>query len=500
MKIQKGEVMNILMLYPEFPDTFWSFKHALSFVGKKAAFPPLGLLTVAAMLPAEWSRRLVDLNVRKLSGKDLAWADYAFISGMTIQKESARRLIKRCKDAGLKVVAGGPLFTMERDEFPEVDHFVLNEAEITLPHFLYDLRNGCAKQVYTAESFAEMCKSPVPQWDLLRLRDYHAIGIQYSRGCPFSCDFCNITSLLGHKVRTKSTARIIAELDSLTQLGWDGRVFFVDDNFIGNKKHLKEDLLPALIRWRRGKGNITFQTEASINLADDKLLMELMGKAGFDTVFVGIETPDENSLAECSKIQNEHRDMIADVKTIQRAGIQVQGGFIVGFDSDTPSVFQRQIEFIQKSGIVTAMVGLLQAPIGTKLYQRMQAEGRLVGDASGDNVEGTSNIRHVMDFRKLHDGYIGIMRYIYSPKNYYARVMTLLREYGSPKVPSIPSFNDIVAFVRSIFRLGIVGRERIQYWKLILWTLFRRPVLIHVAVTLAITGYHLRQVSELRLR
>ena len=492
--------MNILMLYPEFPDTFWSFKHALSFVGKKASFPPLGLITVAAMLPRDWNRKLIDLNVRKLTEKDLAWADYAFISGMTVQKESAKKLIRRCKSAGLKVVAGGPLFTMEHEEFEGVDHFVLNEAEITLPQFLADLSQGRARHIYSSDGHPEMAESPAPQWDLLSLKDYHAVGLQYSRGCPFRCDFCNITSLLGHRVRTKSTAQIISELDSLSRHGWDGRVFFVDDNFIGNKKHLKEDLLPALISWRRGKGNITFQTEASINLADDGRLMELMGAAGFDTVFVGIETPDDDSLAECSKKQNVNRDLVSDVKKIQRAGLQVQGGFIVGFDSDTPTVFARQIEFIQKSGIVTAMVGLLQAPKGTTLWNRMKAEGRLLGSASGDNVEGTTNIKPVMDFQKLHDGYLQIVRHIYSPKHYYARIMTLLREYGTPRVPSIPSANDMLAFFRSMFRLGVLGKERLQYWKLILWTLFRRPVLIHMAVTLAITGYHLRQVSELHVR
>lgn len=492
--------MKILMLYPEFPDTFWSFKHALSFVGKKASFPPLGLLTVAGMLPEDWEIKLVDLNVNRLSDKELEWADYAFISGMTVQKDSANDLIKRCNEVGLKVVAGGPLFTMEAEVFGGVDHFILNEAEITLPLFLADLEAGTPQKIYATDQFADMAETPSPKWDLVKMKDYHAVAMQYSRGCPFSCDFCNITSLLGHKVRTKSTAQIIYELDSLSRTGGAGRVFFVDDNFIGNKKHLKTDLLPSLIEWRKGKGGITFQTEASIDLADDQKLMDLMGTAGFNTVFVGIETPDESSLAECSKKQNENRDLVADVKKIQRAGIQVQGGFIVGFDSDTPSVFRRQIDFIQKSGIVTAMVGLLQAPIGTRLYKRMEAAGRLLGDSSGDNVEGTTNIKSIMEFKRLHAGYIEIMKYIYEPKHYYARVLTLLKECGTPKISSIPTKSDLLAFARSIVRLGIIGRERVEYWKLILWTFFRRPALIHMAVTLAITGYHLRQVAELHLR
>jgi radical SAM superfamily enzyme YgiQ (UPF0313 family) len=492
--------MNILLLCPEFPDTFWSYKHALSFVGKKATFPPLGLLTVAALLPAAWNKRVVDLNVGKLRERDLLWADYAFIGGMVVQRDSAERLIARCKTAGLPVVAGGPLFTMEPDAFPDVDHLILNEAELTLPPFLRDLAAGCAKRVYASNDFAAMEQTPAPLWELINMKPYHAMSIQYSRGCPFNCDFCNITSLLGRRVRTKSTAQIVGELDGLYANGWRGRVFFVDDNFIGKKRHLKADLLPQLIAWRRAKRGITFQTEASINLADDPELMRLMADAGFDTVFVGIETPEAAGLAECSKQQNANRDLVGDVKRIQRAGLQVQGGFIVGFDSDQPSVFQRQIDFIQNSGIVTAMVGLLQAPKGTRLYKRMFEAGRLSGDASGDNVEGTTNIKPIMDLTRLHAGYREILSHIYAPRHYYARIRTLLREYKLPPVRVAPSRADLMALVRSFYRLGIVGRERLQYWRLLVWTAFRRPRLVPLAVTLAISGYHFRKVCELHVR
>ena len=492
--------MNILLLYPEFPDTFWSFKHALAFVGKRASFPPLGLLTVAAMLPKPWGRRLVDLNVERLCERDLAWADMVFISGMTVQKESAQKLIGRCKKADLTVVAGGPLFTMDREAFAEVDHFVLNEAEITLPRFLAEFEAGAAQKSYETSEFPEMAASPCPEWGLVNARRYHAMNVQYSRGCPFNCDFCNITSLLGHRVRTKTTEQVIIELDAMYAAGWGGRVFFVDDNFIGNKQHLKQDLLPRLIEWRKGKKGVSFQTEASINLADDPELMRLMSDAGFDTVFVGIEPPEDAGLAECNKRQNEKRDLVADVKRIQRAGLQVQGGFIVGFDSDTPSVFRRQIDFIQRSGIVTAMVGLLQAPKGTKLYQRMEGEGRLVGEASGDNVEGTTNIRPIMDLERLHAGYREILNTIYRPKNYYARVKTLLKEYRCPAVRATPTRYEMAALFRSVYRLGIVGRERLHYWKLLVWALFRKPEVLPMAVTLAISGYHFRKVCELHVR
>jgi len=492
--------MKILLIYPEFPDTFWSFKHALKFIRKKASTQPLGLLTVAAMLPVEWEKRLVDLNVSSLKEKDLAWADYAFISAMVVQRESAYKVIALCKEAGLKVVAGGPLFTAEYMQFPDVDHFVLNEAEMTLAPFLSDLERNQAQRIYTSDEFPDIQHTPTPSWELVEMKHYATMSIQYSRGCPFDCEFCNITALFGHLPRVKTSTQIIRELDELYQLGWREPVFFVDDNLIGNKKQLREDLLPALIKWRKGKKGMPFNTEISINIADDESLMNMMTQAGFDTVFIGVETPDDDSLAECNKKQNLHRDLVADVKRIQRAGLQVQGGFIIGFDNDTPSIFQRQIEFIQKSGIVTAMVGLLQAPIGTRLYKRMKQDGRLLGSFSGDNVDGATNIiPKEMDMDFLRKGYRAVLKTLYSPKNYYARVKTFLKEYKAPKI-TIPLKGEYIkAFFRSILHLGILGKERIQYWKLIFWTLFRRPELFALAITFAIYGYHFRQVMDLHL-
>lgn len=491
--------MNTLLIYPAFPDTFWSFKHALKFIHKKAAFPPLGLLTIGAMLPKEWPKRLVDINVTKLTESDLEWADYAYIGAMVVQKESALNTVAQCKAAGLKVVAGGPLFVCEHDLFDGVDHFVLNEAELTLPPFLEDLKQGCAKRVYTTTGFADIKETPAPAWGLIDLKRYASMSVQFSRGCPFNCDFCNVTALFGHKPRIKTAAQVIAELDGIYNLGWRGQVFFVDDNFIGNKKYLESHLLPALIEWHKDKKGIPFNTEASLNLADNQQLMELMVEAGFDTVFVGIETPDEGSLAECNKKQNKNRDMIESVKLIQRSGLQVQGGFIVGFDNDTPSIFQRQIDFIQKSGIVTAMVGLLQAPVGTRLYKRLQREGRLVGNMSGD-TDGTTNIIPRMELKALYEGYKNIVGQLYSPKNYYQRVKTFLREYKAPKVEIPLDFQRFLAFFRSSIRLGVFGKERFQYWKLLTWTLVRRPALLPLAITFAIYGHHFRRICELYIR
>lgn len=486
--------MKVLLLYPEFPDTFWSFKHALKFIRKRASLPPLGLLTVAAMLPSGWQKRLVDLNVRTLRERDLAWADLVFISGMIAQRASVLALIARCRAAGKTIVAGGPLFTSEHAQFPGVDHFVLNEAEITLPEFLRDLEAGCPKPHYATAAFPDVHDTPVPLWELAELRRYASMSIQFSRGCPFDCEFCDVTAKFGHRSRTKSAEQIIAELEALVARGWRGQVFFVDDNFIGNKRVLRTELLPALTAWQQKRRHrLTFFTEASINLADDEPLMQAMVAAGFDAVFIGIETPDEAALLECNKRQNQGRDLVADIKRLQRAGLQVQGGFIVGFDTDTPSIFRRQLEFIQKSGIVTAMVGLLNALPDTRLYARMQREGRLTGDSTGNNVDGTTNFIPRMDVQTLRDGYRRLMETIYAPGPYYQRVRTFLREYKQPKLHF--SFNPALwmAFVRSAVRLGILGRERFQYWRLLIWTFFRRPALLQTAVTLAIYGHHFRK-------
>jgi radical SAM superfamily enzyme YgiQ (UPF0313 family) len=489
--------MNILLVYPEFPDTFWSFKHALRFVLKKASSPPLGLATIAAMLPQSWEKRLIDLNIEPLREKDLLWADMVMVSAMVVQRVSTFDVIHRAKEAGKTVVAGGPIFTGEWQEFSEVDHFVLNEGEITLPLFLKDLSEGHPQRVYTTTEYADISQTPVPMWELIKINQYDSLSIQYSRGCPFNCDFCNITSMLGHRPRTKSVTQIIAELDKIYKLGWRRNVFFVDDNFIGNRKHIKEEVLPALIEWRKGKKGNYFLTEASINLADDPELMRLMSAAGFNSVFVGIETPDEISLKECSKGQNTHRNLVDSVHTLQRNGLQVMGGFIVGFDNDTPTIFQRQIDFIQKSGIVTAMVGMLQAPYGTRLYQRMENEGRLVKEMTGDNANGTTNILPRMGIEALREGYKQLMNEIYAPKIFYQRVKTCLSLYNPPIEPVIIRFAEVFALIRSIWLIGLKSPDRKDYWDLFFWTLRNYPKKFALAITFAIYGHHFRAVNEL---
>jgi len=490
--------MKILLVYPHYPDTFWSFRHALKFIDRKASFPPLGLLTVAAMLPVEWEKRLVDMNVRALSDEELAWADYVFISAMTIQRNSAQEIIARCRRMGVKSVAGGPLFTACHEDFPDVDHLVLGEAELTLPPFLADVLRGEPRHLYADEQWANLADTPIPLWGLIDVGNYAAMNIQYCRGCPFDCEFCDITALFGRKPRSKTREQLIAELESLYVRGWRGAIFFVDDNFIGDKGKLKREILPAIIDWMERKGRpFYFYTEASIDLADDPQLMELMVRAGFEEVFIGIETPNEESHAESGKMQNKNRDLLASVKFIQRSGLQVHGGFIVGFDSDPPSIFDRQILFIQESGIVTAMVGLLSAIRGTRLHQRLSREGRLLGEGAGNNTAIDLNFVPRMKTDELINGYRTILDTIYSPKNYYQRVIRLLGEYRPLHLGKFhlqPGY--VGALFKSVLFLGLIGRERYHFWKLFFWSLARRPRLFPLAITYAIYGFHFRKVAE----
>jgi radical SAM superfamily enzyme YgiQ (UPF0313 family) len=491
--------MKVLLLHPLYPTTFWSFKYALKFVSKKAMLPPLGLITISAMLPQTWQRRLVDLNIANLKETDLQWADLVFISAMNIQRESAEEIIKECKKYHKPIVAGGPLFTQCYEDFSMIDFLVLNEAEITLPLFLKDLENGNPGHIYQTSEFPDITQTPSPDFSLLSLKNYSTLSIQYSRGCPFSCDFCEIPYLFGHKVRTKETNQILNELEILYQLNWRGQIFIVDDNFIGNKKKLKTDLLPQLITWMKERKNpFEFITETSIDLADDEELMDLMNEAGFTSVFIGIETPEEKSLDECRKVQNRNRDLLLSIRKINSKGMQVSAGFIVGFDSDTSSIFQRQIDFIQQSGIITAMVGLLNAPRNTKLYRRLHAENRILPTFSGNNTDFNTNIIPKMSFQDLQSGYMKIIREIYSIKPYYQRVRTYLKNCkGGFSRPGKISGNRIKAFIESIIIIGLIDKGRFEFWKLFIWSLFRGPSYLTNAIAYSIYGYHFRKVYEL---
>ena len=460
--------------------------------------PPLGLLTVASMLPREWEIKLVDMNVTSLRDDEILWCDYVFLSGMNVQLNSMKEVIKRCNNLCVKVVAGGPMCTTDYKEFAGVDHFILNEAEVTLPMFLKDLQNGGPNHIYTSDLFPDITESPVPRWDLLEFSHYANMNLQYSRGCPFDCEFCGITTLNGHIPRTKGIVQFMNELESLYRMGWYGPVFVVDDNFIGNKGKLKREILPAIIEWQK-KNDYPFQfcCEVSINLADDEVLARLMVKAGFNAAFVGIETPNIDSLEECGKNQNLNRDLVTSVKKLHSYGIAVHGGFIVGFDSDSQSVFQQQINFIQKSGIVMAMVGILNAISGTRLFKRLKSERRLLKIFSGDNMDASINFEPKMNPKVLQEGYRRIIKTIYSQKMYYERVKNFLRDYSLEAFfHSRTGIDEFKAFIKSLWILGVLEKGKKYFWKLLFSCLIKHPKKFAVAVRMAIFGYHFRRVAE----
>ena len=493
------KTLKVLFVYPKYPDTFWSFKHALKFVSKKAAFPPLGLLTVAAMVPKEWTKKLIDMNVSPLKDKDIKWADCIFISAMITQKESAKEVIRRCNQLGIKVVAGGPVFTTGHEEFKGVDHFVLGEAEITLPQFLEDFQKNRAKRIYASDERPNVAHTPIPLWNLINTGHYVSMSIQYSRGCPYDCEFCDIIVMNGRVPRTKDAEQLLRELEAVYQTGFRGSLFIVDDNFIGNKVRIKQ-ILPEVIQWqKKHKYPFLILTEASLDLADDEALMLMMAEAGFDRVFIGLETPHEESLAECNKFRNKNRDMAALVKNIQNHGLQVLGGYIVGFDNDPPTIFEEQTEFIQKTGVVVAMVGILNVLPKTKLHHRLAAEGRLLTIASGNNTDVSINFIPKMEAGTLMKGYQKIIRTIYSPQKYYDRIITFFKEYQKAKKRKRVSFNDFGALLGSIWHLGIMDSwdAKRYYWKLMIVACFKYRQFFSEAVVFSIYGLHFRKIAEL---
>jgi radical SAM superfamily enzyme YgiQ (UPF0313 family) len=498
--------MNALLIYPEFPDTFWSFKHALQFLGKRAAQPPLGLMTVAALLPKAWKKRLVDTNVERLRDRDLDWADVVMLSAMHIQRESLAAIVERCQAHGVRTVVGGPIASSLTPEELKADHVVIGEAESLIANLAGDLDNGIAQPVYQAAERPEMETSPLPDLSLIKMKRYSTMAVQYSRGCPFNCEFCDIIEIYGRRPRTKTVKQVLAELDQLYAAGWRESVFIVDDNFIGNKARAKE-LCKALAGWRRQyKTSFDFNTEASLNLADDPELMQLMKDAGFNSVFLGIETPDEADLIACNKLQNTHRSLLDSVAAIQSYGMQVMGGFILGFDTDRDDIFDRMVEFIQKSGIPIAMVGLLQAMPGTQLFRRLWKEGRILDEGQGDNTSDNLNFLPNMDATQLVEGYRSVLKRIYSCEAYYDRVKLYLsriqpqpgeRKHGERKNGQRwLTVGNARAFVNSIVRQGVFGRQRWSYWKFLLTVATRYRHCVGTAMTLAVMGYHFQVMTQ----
>ena len=490
--------MKTLLVYPEFPDTYWSFRHALSFEGKRSAFPPLGLLTISAMLPDAWERRLVDMNVQPLKAADIDWADVVFCSAMLVQKDSLRRVVELCKAEGKRVVIGGPYVTTSAEHLPEADHIFLGEAETTFPEFVRDLDRGEPKRIYQAAERPALSETPIPHFQLADLKHYSAMSVQYSRGCPFQCEFCDIIEIYGRVPRTKSNEQMLAELDALFRLGWRGMVFIVDDNFIGNKRNVKK-LLPALADWSERHGNpFSFITEASVNLAEDEELLDGMRRANFRRVFLGIETPVEASLKEAQKGQNMRGNLLDSVRRIQNYGMEVMAGFIVGFDNDPDDIFERQIEFIRESAIPLAMVGLLTALPDTQLWRRLEREGRLLLESTGNNTDGSLNFVPKMDATRLIEGYKSLMRTIYSPGEYYQRALNCLERVvaGAPDARRNRVASDVVTLSRIVLALGVRDRARGEFWRYLRCALTRHREKFAEAVRLAAVGYHFRKLTE----
>ncbi len=492
---------NALLVYPEQPPTFWGADYALEMSGIKATFPPLGLLTIAAMFPPRYALRVVDMNVSALQDADLEWADLVFTSTMITHHPSLLAVIERCNDAGVPVVAGGPHPTTFHEDIAGVDHFVLGEVEEIFAEFLRDLEEGSAKPLYRETGKPAVTLTPVPRFDLIDMNIYATMSVQFSRGCPFDCEFCDIIKLYGRVPRTKSPEQVVAELDSLYRLGWRGPVFLVDDNFIGNKRDAM-NLLPVIAAWQKARGYpFTLITEASANLALMEELMDAMVEAGFDTVFVGIETPNPEALLKTKKQQNTSKGqenyLFTAVRKIQQHGMQVQGGFILGLDGDGEGVFDAQIEFIQETGIPVAPLYLLTALKGTDMYERMKSEKRLLETPIGTNAMSL-NFRTEMNYKTLIEGYKRVIASLYDPtlENYFRRCLTLFQHWKpAPHLRKSKSENEVFAALMGVRRC-LSARQIPVFSKFIDQVTRDHPRMLPDAIYLAAMGHHFERIGR----
>lgn len=502
-------LQKILLIYPEIPTgTYWSFKHALKFIRKKsAAMPPLGLITVAALMPASTDFKLIDMNIEPLKDADLAWADAVFISAMTIQQKSFAAVVQRCHTLQKLIVAGGPYVTVQHSSITNVNHLILGEAENTLEIFLKDFADHKALPLYAASAaHPNLTSTVIPRFDLLKLSAYVSMSVQYSRGCPFSCEFCDVWQIYGRTPRVKSAGNILAELDVLQRLRWKGEIFIVDDNFIGNRQKVKNELLPALIAWqKKQQHHFHFYTETSLDLASDDTLLAAMRDAGFNAVFLGIETPSADSLKETGKLQNTTISMPDAIRKIQSYGLEVMGGFIIGFDHDSETIFERQIDFIQKAAIPKAMVGLLNAVPGTRLYHRLLQENRLLTNAiSGSNTHClTTNFLTKIDPYLLKEGYKKVLDFLYGKrlKNYFARCSRLFDTLGNSPLPQQRSISlrDLKTLIHS-FILQSCSSYGYQYLKFIIRNLFKHRHHFAATVRMSIEGHHFYIITRETLK
>ncbi len=496
-----------MLVYPRFAGTsFWNYRDTCELMGSRYSAAPLGLITVAALLPPEWSVRLVDRNVEDLREEDLAWADVVLTGGMLPQRRDALQLIARAHARGKPVVVGGPDATSSPEVYAAADFQVLGEAEEIMAEFLARWSAGDSRGVFTVRDFPDITRSPVPRFDLLKLEHYLHVGVQYSRGCPFDCEFCNVIELNGRIPRAKTSSQLFRELDSLFGLGYRGHVDFVDDNLIGNRRAAKS-FLRELEGWLDTRGRpFEFTTEASLNLADDDELLGLMRQCSFFAVFVGIESPDPAALLEANKKQNARRDIVASIRKIHRAGIFVNAGFIIGFDSERDSVAAQMVDCIEAAAIPVCMVGLLYALPATQLSRRLSAEGRLLQDPNlrdDDADQCTSGLNFVTRRPRaevLRD-YQEVIERLYSPAAYFGRVRRVGRELDRSahalRAPLRNVLRDLRGFSRMAWRMGIRDPEvRLEWWHSLLDCLLHNPAALKIVMSFAALYVHLGPYSR----
>jgi len=492
-----GPAMNVLLIWPKFPPSFWGFEGVLKMLPEAAMTPPLGLITVAALCPGSWSLRLMDHAFDDITDADYEWADLVMVSSMHAQRVDTQAVLARARALGKRTFIGGPWASSEPDKLRHLaDHVLVGEAEEIFASIACDLEQGTAQAVYTASDKPDMSRSPIPRFDLLRREMYTSMPVQFSRGCPFQCDFCDIITIYGRKPRMKSPAQLISELDTLRTLGWRNEVFIVDDNFIGNSKNALQ-LARELAVWGEKNGRVfSFYTEASVDLADRPELMAAMVEANFMYVFLGIESPSAEALTSSKKFQNLRKDSLEQIRTIQENGLWVLGGFIVGFDSDDETIFERQREFIERAGITWAMAGMLQAPPTTPLYDRMRREGRLFEESEGTSNFSAPNFETKMPLGTLMNGLSGLLSDLYTPEAYFQRAWRSLQLWKTRPMqtpPNLPMSYNLRLLIRSMWTQGVRSSYQRAYWKF-LWRMMRsylnHPAKLWMGSMILLAGHH----------
>ena len=501
-----GTHINVLMVWPRFPPSFWGFEGVLEMIPERAMTPPLGLITVAALCPATWNIRLIDHAFDELRDEDLAWADLVMVSAMHAQRVDALAVLARARALGRRTFIGGPWASTQPDLLLlEADHVLVGEAEEAFADIAAALEQGTARALYRVSDKPDMTRSPVPRYDLLRRDKYTSMPVQFSRGCPFQCEFCDIITIYGRRPRMKTSAQILAELDTLHQLGWRNEVFIVDDNFIGNYRQAL-DLAHNLTAWQqRHERPFSFYTEASIDLADRPDMLAAMVEANFMYVFIGIETPSNEALKESKKYQNLRRDNMQQIRVIQEAGLWVLGGFIVGFDSDDETIFDRQLEFIDRTAIAWAMAGVLQAPPTTALYDRMKKEGRLFEDSQATSNFSAPNFRTALPLPVLLRGLSRLLAGLYEAEPFFQRAFRSLQVWNprGQRPPNLPMSYNLRVLCASMWRQGVRSGYRRAYWKflwLMAWNWARQPAKMWLGFMVLLSAHHFviyaRQVAD----